>query len=50
MNAVAQMIGQDPGWLILVKGVLVFAIGVVATLVTILAERKVVSWMQRCEA
>jgi NADH-quinone oxidoreductase subunit H len=46
MNTVSQLIGQDPGWLILVKGVLVFAIGVVATLVTILAERKVVSWMQ----
>ena len=46
MNGIADVIGQDPGWLSLVKGVLVFALCVVATLLTILAERKVVSWMQ----
>ncbi len=46
MNDVAQLIGKDPGWLTTVKGVLVFALCVVATLVTILMERKVVSWMQ----
>ena len=46
MSNIAQLIGEDPGWLSLVKGVLVFALCVVATLLTILAERKVVSWMQ----
>ena len=46
MTNIAQLIGADPGWLSLVKGVLVFALCVVATLLTILAERKVVSWMQ----
>mgnify|MGYP003334784698 CR=1 FL=1 len=46
MNSVAELIGKDPGWLTTVKGVLVFALCVVATLITILAERKVVSWMQ----
>lgn len=42
----AQLIGQDPGWLILVKGVLVFAICVVATLLAIWAERRIVARMQ----
>jgi NADH-quinone oxidoreductase subunit H len=46
MSDIAHLIGQDPGWLTTVKGVLVFALCVVATLITILAERKVVSWMQ----
>jgi NADH-quinone oxidoreductase subunit H len=46
MSDIAHLIGQDPGWLTTVKGVLVFALCVVATLLTILAERKVVSWMQ----
>jgi len=46
MSDIAHLIGQDPGWLTTVKGVLVFALCVVATLVTILLERKVVSWMQ----
>ncbi|MEN9735640.1 MAG: hypothetical protein RL129_350 [Actinomycetota bacterium] len=46
MNDIAKLIGQDPGWLTAVKGVLVFALCVVATLVTIIVERKVVSWMQ----
>jgi NADH-quinone oxidoreductase subunit H len=46
MSDIAHLIGQDPGWLTTVKGLLVFVLCVVATLITILAERKVVSWMQ----
>ena len=46
MSDVAELIGSDPGWLTAVKGVLVFALCVVATLIMILMERKVVSWMQ----
>lgn len=42
----AELLGQDPGWLILVKGVLVFAICVLATLVAIWAERRIVARMQ----
>jgi NADH-quinone oxidoreductase subunit H len=43
---IAEILGQDPGWLIVVKGVLVFIICVVATLVAIWAERRVVARMQ----
>ena len=46
MSDVAEIIGNDPGWLTAVKGALVFALCVVATLIMILMERKVVSWMQ----
>lgn len=42
----AEMLGFDPGWLILVKGVLVFAICVLATLLAIWAERRIVARMQ----
>lgn len=41
-----ELIGQDPGWIILVKGVLIFVICVVATLLSIWAERKIVARMQ----
>jgi NADH-quinone oxidoreductase subunit H len=44
--SVAEILGQDPGWLIAVKGVLVFAICVLATLVAIWAERRIVARMQ----
>lgn len=44
--SVAEILGQDPGWLIVVKGVLVFAICVLATLVAIWAERRIVARMQ----
>lgn len=44
--SVAEILGQDPGWLIVVKGVLVFIICVVATLVAIWAERRIVARMQ----
>jgi NADH-quinone oxidoreductase subunit H len=43
---IAEILGQDPGWLIVVKGVLVFIICVVATLVAIWAERRIVARMQ----
>jgi NADH-quinone oxidoreductase subunit H len=46
MKNVAQLIASDPGWLTVVKGALVFALCVLATLITILMERKVVAWMQ----
>ena len=43
---IAEILGQDPGWLIVVKSVLVFVICVVATLVAIWAERRIVARMQ----
>ena len=43
----AELIGHDPGWLILVKGVLVFVICVLATLICIWAERRLVARMQQ---
>ena len=46
MSDVAEIIGNDPGWLTAVKGLLVFVLCVLATLIMILMERKVVSWMQ----
>ena len=42
----ADLLGQDPGWIILVKGVLVFIIAVLATLMAIWAERRIVARMQ----
>ena len=44
--SIAEILGQDPGWLILVKGVLVFVICVLATLLAIWAERRIVARMQ----
>jgi NADH-quinone oxidoreductase subunit H len=41
-----DLIGMDPGWLIAVKALLVFAICVVLTLFAIWAERRVVARMQ----
>jgi len=41
-----ELIGTDPGWLIAVKALLVFAICVVLTLLAIWAERRVVARMQ----
>jgi len=43
---IANLLGQDPGWLTLVKGVLVFAFLVVMVLLTIWGERRVVAFMQ----
>ncbi len=42
----AEILGQDPGWIILVKGVFVFIIAVLATLMAIWAERRIVARMQ----
>ncbi len=42
----AQLLGNDPGWLIAVKAVLVFAICVVSTLMAVWTERRVLAKMQ----
>ena len=42
----AEIIATDPGWIILVKGLLVFATCVVLTLLAIWAERRIVARMQ----
>jgi NADH-quinone oxidoreductase subunit H len=43
---IAQLLGQDPGWLIAVKALLVFVICVVATLLAVWTERRVLAKMQ----
>jgi NADH-quinone oxidoreductase subunit H len=43
----AQLLGQDPGWLVAVKAVLVFAICVVSTLLAVWTERRVLAKMQQ---
>ena len=43
---IGQLIGMDPGWISLVKGLLVFVICVLLTLFAIWAERRVVARMQ----
>ena len=42
----AELIGQDPGWLILVKAIFVFAICVLLTLMAVWGERRIVARMQ----
>ena len=42
----AELLGQDPGWLVAVKAVLVFAICVVSTLMAVWTERRVLAKMQ----
>ena len=42
----ATLLGNDPGWLIIVKTLLVFAFLVVMVLLTIWGERRVVARMQ----
>lgn len=42
----AQLLGQDPGWLIAVKAVMVFGICVLATLMAVWTERRVLAKMQ----
>jgi NADH-quinone oxidoreductase subunit H len=41
-----QLLGQDPGWLIAVKAVMVFGICVLATLMAVWTERRVLAKMQ----
>jgi NADH-quinone oxidoreductase subunit H len=43
---IAELLAADPGWLILVKAVIVFGFAVVMTLFAIWAERRVVARMQ----
>jgi NADH-quinone oxidoreductase subunit H len=43
----AQLLGQDPGWLVAVKALLVFVICVVATLMAVWTERRVLAKMQQ---
>ena len=45
MNA-ASLIGNDPGWLIAVKGLIVFVLCVVLTLMSVWGERRIVARMQ----
>jgi len=42
----SQLLGTDPGWIILVKGLIVFVFCVLCTLLAIWAERRVVARMQ----
>ena len=42
----AELIATDPGWIIAVKGLLVFVACVVLTLLAIWAERRIVARMQ----
>ena len=42
----AQLLGQDPGWLIAVKALMVFAICVLSTLMAVWTERRVLAKMQ----
>jgi NADH-quinone oxidoreductase subunit H len=42
----AELLGTDPGWIIAVKAVMVFAICVVATLMAVWTERRVLAKMQ----
>ncbi|MEJ0014219.1 MAG: NADH-quinone oxidoreductase subunit NuoH [Actinomycetota bacterium] len=42
----AALIGKDPGWLILIKGLLVFVFCVVCTLMAVWGERRIVARMQ----
>lgn len=41
-----ELIGQDPGWLILVKGLFIFVFCVVCTLMAVWGERRIVARMQ----
>ncbi|WP_016935236.1 NADH-quinone oxidoreductase subunit NuoH [Rhodococcus sp. R1101] len=41
-----SMFGIDPWWLVVVKALAIFAFLVLTTLVMILAERKIMAWMQ----
>ena len=44
--SVPEILGMDPGWITLVKGLFVFVLCVLCTLMAIWAERKIVSRMQ----
>lgn len=42
----AQLIGQDPGWIIAAKGLIVFAVCILLTLMSVWGERRIVAVMQ----
>jgi NADH-quinone oxidoreductase subunit H len=42
----AELLGTDPGWIIAVKALIVFIICVVATLMAVWTERRVLAKMQ----
>ena len=42
----AALIGKDPGWLILIKALLIFVFCVVCTLMAVWGERRIVARMQ----
>ncbi|CAB4753990.1 unannotated protein [freshwater metagenome] len=43
----SQLIGTDPGWISLVKGLLIFVVCVLATLMSVWGERRIVARMQQ---
>lgn len=43
---VAQLLGQDPGWVIALKGLLIFIFCVVLTIMAVWGERRIVARMQ----
>jgi NADH-quinone oxidoreductase subunit H len=43
----AELIGTDPGWISLVKGLLIFVVCVLATLMSVWGERRLVARMQQ---
>ncbi len=47
MKSTAELIGADPGWLILVKAALVFIVCVVLTIMSVWGERRLVARMQQ---
>ncbi len=46
METIASLIGNDPGWIIALKAVIVFAVCVVLTILAVWAERRIVAFMQ----
>ena len=46
MSEVQQLLGNDPGWLTLVKALIVFVFAVLMTLMSIWGERRIVARMQ----
>ena len=43
----AELIGQDPGWIIALKGLIVFAACVFLTIMSVWGERRIVARMQQ---
>lgn len=47
MKSTAELIGADPGWIIVVKAALVFIVCVVLTIMSVWGERRIVARMQQ---